>query len=228
MSRVSQYFGDPRRAGPEGYLGTTARITPELLLEAYSHGIFPWSDRPARWYSPDPRSVFELSDLRLPRRLQRVVRSQRFKVTFDQAFREVMIGCFQHHFHSPWISLPMIEVYCAFHQQGYAHSVEVWRQGRLVGGLYGVQIGAFYAGESMFHREPNASKVAFAHLVDKLRELGVVLFDSQVLNEHTASLGAVEIPREQYLSRLEQALALGQARACWRPKGYQQIPCQDS
>lgn len=213
---MSLYFGDPERAGPDGFLGKTPSITTELLLDAYSHGIFPWSDRPARWYSPDPRSIFDLTTLRIPRRLRRLARSDRFEVTFDRAFAEVMAGCLRHHFWTSWISPPMIESYCAFHRQGYAHSVEVWRDGRLVGGLYGVQIGAFYAGESMFHLEANASKVAFVHLVAKLRLLGVVLFDSQVLTEHTASLGAFEISRKDYLARLQRALALGLPQTPWR------------
>lgn len=216
MRYVSRYFGDPERAGSDGFLGKTPRITTELLLDAYSHGIFPWSDRPARWYSPDPRSIFDLTTLRIPRRLQRLARSDRFEVTFDLAFAEVMAGCLRHHFWTSWISPPMIETYCAFHRQGYAHSVEVWRDERLVGGLYGVQIGAFYAGESMFHLEANASKVAFAHLVAKLRLLGVVLFDSQVLTEHTASLGAFEISRRDYLARLQRAMALELPQTPWR------------
>jgi leucyl/phenylalanyl-tRNA--protein transferase len=111
----------------------------------------------------------------------------------------------------------MIAAYQQFHEQGYAHSVEAWRDDRLVGGLYGVQIGAAFAGESMFHREADASKVAFVHLVGKLRSLGVVLFDSQVLNEHTASLGAFEIPRSAYLERLHSALLLRLPQNPWTP-----------
>ncbi len=215
MREPSKYFPDPRKATAEGYLGSTPRITNELLLDAYSHGIFPWSDRPARWYSPDPRSIFDLQTLRLAKRLARVVRQRRFQVTFDRAFVQVMDGCRRHHFWSSWISSTMVAAYHEFHKAGYAHSVEVWRDQRLVGGLYGVQIGAFFAGESMFHRETDASKVAFAHVVDKLRSLGVVLFDSQVLTEHTASLGAFEIPRADYLDRLEHALSLNLPQTPW-------------
>ncbi len=210
------YFPDPRLAGPEGYLGSSARITPALLLDAYGHGIFPWSDWPARWYSPNPRAVFDLSTLALSRRLSRVVRQGRFQVTFDEAFSRVMIECMRHHARDSWISSPMVTAYHEFHQMGYAHSVEVWREDHLVGGLYGVQMGRFFAGESMFHREAEASKVGFAHLVDKLRSLGVMLFDSQVLSEHTASLGAFEISRDDYLRRLEMALIDGTAPVRWR------------
>lgn len=109
----------------------------------------------------------------------------------------------------------MIAAYHDFHKAGYAHSVEVWREGRLVGGLYGVQVGAFFAGESMFHRETDASKVAFAHLVEKLRSLGVVMLDSQVLNQHTANLGAIEIPRSEYLERLDAAMSLDLGQTPW-------------
>lgn len=219
MPNLPKYFPDPRRAGPEGYLGKTPRITTELLLDAYTHGIFPWSDRPARWYSPDPRSIFDLQTFKLSKRLARVVRQGRFQVTFDRAFPHVMEACRRHHFWTSWISTPMIAAYHEFHKAGYAHSVEVWREGRLVGGLYGVQVGAFFAGESMFHRETDASKVAFAHLVDKLRSLGVVMLDSQVLNEHTASLGAIEIPREDYLQRLDAAMDLNLGQTPWNLQG---------
>jgi leucyl/phenylalanyl-tRNA---protein transferase len=210
------YFPDPRLAGPEGYLGSSARITSDLLLDAYGHGIFPWSDWPARWYSPDPRAIFDLTALRFARRLARVVRQGRFQVTFDTAFSRVMLECMRHHSRESWISSPMVAAYSEFHRLGYAHSVEVWREDRLVGGLYGVQLGRFFAGESMFHREADASKVGFVYLVEKLRDLGVQLFDSQVLSEHTASLGAVEISRDDYLSRLDSALAEGPCPVDWR------------
>jgi leucyl/phenylalanyl-tRNA--protein transferase len=141
-----------------------------------------------------------------------------------------MLGCLHHHGRTSWISPSMVEAYCQFHRQGYAHSVEVWAERRLVGGLYGVQIGAFFAGESMFHRETDASKVAFFHLVQKLRALGVVLFDSQVLSEHTARLGAFEISRAEYLRRLSEALASDVHQARWEEESchYQQMPSQDS
>jgi leucyl/phenylalanyl-tRNA--protein transferase len=215
MSRQSRHFGDPRQASAEGFVGKTPRITTELLLEAYTHGIFPWSDEPARWYCPDPRSIFDLETLTISRRLRRLVRQNHFQVTFDRAFQDVMKGCMGHHFWTSWISAPMIAAYAEFHRQGYAHSVEVWKDERLVGGLYGVQVGAFFAGESMFHHETDASKVAFAHLVEKVRSLGVVLLDSQVLNEHTASLGAFEISRAEYFDRLEHALSLNLPQRPW-------------
>lgn len=199
-------------------MAQTPAITPTLLLQAYRHGVFPWSDRPARWYSPDPRSVFELDSLRFSRRLLRKVRQGEMLVTFDRAFSQVMQACWLHH-HDSWLSNSMIAAYTRFHQMGYAHSVEVWRAERMVGGLYGVQIGAMFAGESMFHFEPDASKIAFYHLVRKLKDLGVVLFDSQVRTEHTASLGAIEIPRGEFLDRLEASRSLEVPQTSWAEEG---------
>ncbi len=200
-----RHFLDPLRVDADGLVGITPAITPQLLLEAYQNGIFPWSDRPARWYSPDPRSIFELETLKLSRRLSRVVRQGKFRVSFDRAFTEVMWACGRHHWHS-WLSPSMIAAYTEFHRMGYAHSVEVWSEESLVGGLYGVGMGNFFAGESMFFHRADASKVAFHYLVEKLRTLGVILFDSQVINPHTASLGAIEIERSEYLTRLRGAL----------------------
>lgn len=210
-TRRSKYFRHPKFARSDGFLGVTPGITTELLLDAYTHGIFPWSDRPACWYSPNPRSIFDLETIALPKRLERLVRQGKYQVCFDRAFREVMEGCRQHH-RQAWISPSMIEAYVTFHQQGYAHSVEAWQDGVLMGGLYGVQIGGFFAGESMFYRQSDASKVAFAALVERLKNLGIRLFDSQVLTEHTARLGAFEIPRADYLERLAIAL-----QAPWTP-----------
>lgn len=200
-----RHFLDPRAVDADGLVGITPSITPELLLEAYQNGIFPWSDRPARWYSPDPRSIFDLETLKLSRRLSRVVRQGQYQVSLDRAFSEVMWACGRHHWQS-WLSPSMIAAYTEFHRMGYAHSVEVWFEGSLVGGLYGVGMGNFFAGESMFFHRTDASKVAFYHLVKKLRTLGVTLFDSQVINPHTASLGAIEIHRAEYLKRLQGAL----------------------
>ena len=161
----------------------TPNLTPEMLLRAYSSGCFPWSGRPARWYCPDPRAVFEWDEIRFSRRLMRTVRQERYKVTFDQAFRQVITACSRLHTHS-WIDSDIVEQYVALHRDGFAHSVEAWLDEELVGGLYGVQIRRMFAGESMFHTRRDASKVAFYHLVQRLQELGVQLFDAQVLNPH--------------------------------------------
>jgi leucyl/phenylalanyl-tRNA--protein transferase len=209
------FFKNPRTADAAGWVAQTPEITTSLLLQAYRHGVFPWSDRPARWYSPDPRAIFDLDRIRFSQRLRRQLRQPGWTVTFDQAFETVVRCCHRHHRATSWLSPSMVDAFHRFHLLGYAHSVEVWREGKLAGGLYGVHIGAFFAGESMFHHQANASKIAFAHLVVKLRELGVVLFDSQVLTPHTANLGAFEIPRSEYLDRLEAALALGLPQRGW-------------
>ncbi len=209
-----RHFLNPRMADSDGLVAVTHAITTDLLLEAYQNGIFPWSDRPAGWYSPDPRSIFELDTLTFSRRLRRVVRQGKYRVTFDRAFQAVMESCGYHHEQS-WLSPSMVNAYTEFHRMGYAHSVEIWGEKYLVGGLYGVQVGKFFAGESMFFHETDASKVGFFHLVEKLRSLGVVLFDSQVINPHTASLGAIEIPRADYLARLEIAIGDGAPSIPW-------------
>jgi leucyl/phenylalanyl-tRNA--protein transferase len=141
------------------------------------------------------------------RRLQRTLRSGRFQVTVNQAFAEVIRGCADRCDQGTWITPDMIAAYERLHELGYAHSVEAWREGELAGGIYGVAIGGLFAGESMFTRRRDASKVALVHLVARLRQRGYQLFDIQLLTEHTARLGAVEIPRAEYLARLRQALA---------------------
>jgi len=162
---------------------------------------------PILWWSPDPRAVIELDGLKVSRRLARTVRSGRFRVTVDRAFRAVVEGCARRH--GPdgvWITRGMAVAYERLHWLGHAHSVEVWRGPELAGGLYGVAIGGFFAGESMFSRVTDASKVALVFIVERLRQAGYQLFDVQFLNPHTASLGATEIPRAVYLRRLRQAL----------------------
>lgn len=184
-------------------------LAPATLLQAYCTGVFPWFDEgwPICWWSPDPRGIFELKDggLHVSRRLARTIRSGKFKVTINRAFGDVIRGCADR-VDGSWITLSMIEAYERLHRLGVAHSVETWRDGQLAGGLYGVALGGFFAGESMFHRVSDGSKVALAFTFEHLRRRGFTLFDSQFLNEHTANLGAVEIPRQEYLERLEQAL----------------------
>jgi leucyl/phenylalanyl-tRNA---protein transferase len=188
-----------------GLVMITPTLTAEMLLRAYSSGCFPWSGRPARWYCPDPRAVFEWDSIHFSRRLLRTVRKEPYRISFDQAFRRVITACARLH-PNAWIDSDIIEQYVSFHEQGYAHSVEVWMEDDLVGGLYGVQVGRMFAGESMFHTRRDASKVAFFHLVQHLRAINIELFDAQVLNPHTQSLGAIEISREEFLLRLRFAL----------------------
>lgn len=183
----------------------TPGLSPELLLRGYASGCFPWSGKPARWYCPNPRAVFQLDSIRFPQRLRRQIRQRRFEITYDQAFEAVITACASEH-QSHWIDAEIVCHYLKFHQMGFAHSVEVWDHTELVGGLYGVQLKKMFAGESMFFRRPNASKIAFFYLVEKLRELEVRLFDSQVLTPHTQALGATEIPRSEFLQKLRKVL----------------------
>ena len=168
------------------------------------------SDDPVTWWSPDPRGIFELERFHVPRSLDRVLRSARFRVTVNEAFQAVMEGCA-----APgprrgrtWISDAFVEGYTRLHQAGHAHSVECWLEGELVGGIYGVAVGGLFAGESMFHRASAASKVALAHLVERLRTRGFGLFDIQMVTPVTRQLGAHEIPREDYLRRLAGVVGL--------------------
>jgi leucyl/phenylalanyl-tRNA--protein transferase len=181
-------------------------------LDAYAHGIFPWPIFDGTdivvWWSPDPRAIFELDRVRISRRLARTCRSGRFELTIDQDFAGVVAGCASSgdRAQNTWLTGPMIDAYQRLFELGHAHSVEVWYQGELAGGTYGVTLGGLYAGESMFYRVRDASKVAIAHLAGHLRARGYRLFDIQQRTPHTASLGAVEIPRCEYLRRLAAAL----------------------
>jgi leucyl/phenylalanyl-tRNA--protein transferase len=183
-------------------------LQPSLLVAAYEAGFFPMAmdDGEIRWYSPDPRGVLPLDRFHAPRRLLRVVRSGRFAVSFDRAFRDVMAGCAADREEGTWINEEILESYCALHQRGLAHSVEAWADGELAGGLYGVSLNGAFFGESMFHRVSDASKVALWALVDRLRARRFTLLDIQWLTPFLESCGAVEIPRDEYLALLGQAL----------------------
>lgn len=183
-------------------------LRPARLLQAYASGIFPWYDdgEPILWWSPDPRAIIELDGLHVSRRLLRTVRSGRFATTVNHAFGQVIRGCADRD-EGTWITTDMIAAYEQMHRLGHAHSLEVWRHDCLAGGIYGVSIGGFFAGESMFCRVCDASKVALVLLVDRLRERGFRLFDIQFRTEHTSRLGAIEIPRSEYLQRLAKAIA---------------------
>ena len=189
----------------------TPKLTPEILLRAYAEGLFPMAERRGDptlyWVSPEKRGVIPLDNFHVPHRLARTVRSGAFTVTADTVFRDVMEACAAP---APgreesWINDEILRLYCALHASGHAHSIECWKDGELVGGLYGVRLGAAFFGESMFSRARDASKVALVHLVDGLRRGGFVLLDSQFLTAHLARFGAVEIPREQYLMKLASA-----------------------
>ena len=196
-------------ADETGLIAIGGDLRPKRLLQAYRSGVFPWYDEnePICWWSPDPRAIFELDGLHVSRRLRRRLRSGRFSVTVDRDFAGVIRGCAEEREDGTWITPEMIHAYEELHRLGYAHSVEVWQDGELAGGLYGVAIGGFFAGESMFARRSDASKVALVHLVERLRQQGFQLFDIQFLTEHTTRLGAVEIARPAYLARLRKAIA---------------------
>ncbi len=200
-------FLNPELADAFGLVGVGGDLRPQWLLHAYRSGIFPWYDEgdPILWWSPDPRAIIELDGLHVPRRLWRTIRSGRFQLTVDKAFADVMRGCADRP-EGTWITPAMLRAYKTLHELGYAHSIETWTDGELAGGLYGVAVGGLFAGESMFTRRRDASKVALVYLVERLREGGFRLFDIQMRTEHTARLGAVEIPRTEYLARLREAI----------------------
>ena len=190
-----------------------ARITPELLLRAYAEGIFPMAERrndpDLFWVSPQSRGIIPLETFHVPKRLRRTVRGDRFVVTVDAAFGEVMRACAASTPERPesWINDEFLSLYAALHASRHAHSLECWQNGALVGGLYGVRLGSAFFGESMFSRERDASKVALVHLVARLKHGGFALLDTQFITEHLKQFGTVEIPRGEYLARLKRAIA---------------------
>lgn len=201
-------FPDPLGAPGDEPLAWGGGTDPDLLLDAYAHGIFPWPDERGRlwWWSPDPRAVIPLDGLRISRSLRRTLRSTRYRCTRDQAFTEVVRACADRPGEGTWITSELRAGYESLHARGRAHSVEVWdEQGELVGGLYGITVGAAFTGESMFHRADDASKVALVHLVEHLRARGFTLLDAQLPTGHLSSLGARAIPREEFLRLLEDA-----------------------
>lgn len=188
-------------------------LSPDLLIAAYSEGVFPMAldDGEIGWFSPDPRGVLPLDTFHVPSRLARVIRQGTFEVRIDTAFEAVMRACAKRPDDGTWISEAIVAAYVRLFELGLAHSVETWRAGELVGGLYGVHLGRAFFGESMFHRETDASKVALAALVGRLNARGFTLLDTQWTTPHLEQFGAMEIPRDEYLRRLGVALA-GRAR----------------
>lgn len=185
-------------------------IDPALLVDAYRHGIFPMALEADEigWFSPDPRGILPLDWVHVPVRLARVIRSGRFEVQIDRDFQGVMRACAADREDGTWISEAIIESYSELHRLGLAHSIETWRAGRLVGGLYGVHLGGAFFGESMFHHETDASKVALMALVTRMRERRMTLLDIQWVTPHLAQFGAIEIPRDDYLARLGEVVNL--------------------
>ena len=201
-------FPSPHTADAEGLVAIGGDLSVPRLLLAYRSGLFPWTVDPITWWSPEPRAIFELDGFHVSRSLARIIRQGVFRPTMDLAFQQVMEGCAAPApgRRSTWISPEFIAAYTALHRQGHAHSLECWQGRRLVGGIYGVAIGGCFAGESMFHRASNASKVALYHLIAHLRRRGFVLFDIQMLTPITAQLGGITVPRPEYLRRLAEAV----------------------
>ena len=213
-------FPPPDYADPSGLIAVGGDLSSERLLEAYRVGIFPWysEDQPILWWSPDPRFVLKLEDFKISRSLRKSLRKKTFLVTFDRVFDEVITACAQvprEGQSGTWITPEMQEAYITLHGLGYAHSVETWFEGRLVGGLYGVSLGKAFFGESMFHSKTDASKVALAILVEKLKTWGFHFVDSQMTTDHMHHLGAKEIPRRIFLKRLQSALRHSTKRGKW-------------
>ena len=201
-------FPHPCEADDDGLVAVGGDLSAERLLLAYRSGLFPWTANPISWWSPDPRGIFELDHFHVPRSVAKFLRRQTFVVTINHAFRSVMEACATVDRKGAWISPEFIDAYTRLHQAGHAHSVECWLNDQLVGGIYGVSHGGLFAGESMFHRATNASKVALWHLVERLRQHGFVLFDIQMVTPATRQFGAVEISRDEYLRRLAKAVEM--------------------
>jgi leucyl/phenylalanyl-tRNA--protein transferase len=202
-------FPPAEHANEDGLLAIGGDLSVERLLMAYRNGIFPWFEDglPVLWWSPNPRAILEPDALHVSRRLRRTIRQEKFRITIDHCFEDVMRGC-GNRAEGTWITQSMLEAYGRLHGLGLAHSVEAWIGDELAGGVYGVSIGGFFAAESMFFRQRDASKVALVALVERLRDRGFSLLDVQILNDHTATLGATEIARPAYLQRLASALSL--------------------
>ena len=212
-AREKPHFPPVEAAGPDGVLFVGGSLAPDWMLEAYRHGIFPMpikveKRRLIAWLSPDPRGVLEFGGLHISQRLARRLRRGEFQFTLDRAFAAVVEGCA-----APrgldddcWLTLSMQNAYVTLHELGHAHSGEVWQDGQLVGGVFGVAIGGLFAGESMFYRTTDASKAALVFLTQHLRNRGYELFDVQWTNAHTRRLGAIDVPRTDYLARLSVAV----------------------
>lgn len=205
---------------PNGLLAMGGDLSVERLLDAYRHGIFPWFNpgEPILWWSPDPRMVLEPDQIRVTRSLTKRMRNGGFELRVDTVFPEVMQGCAapRGEANGTWISPEMIEAYTRLHEAGYAHSIETWHHGELVGGLYGVAVGRMFYGESMFSRMPDASKIALVHLAQQLQQWEFGLIDCQMETSHLASLGAHTLPRTAFTARLAELVNLPHRPGPWR------------
>ncbi|MFW5826459.1 MAG: leucyl/phenylalanyl-tRNA--protein transferase [Alkalispirochaeta sp.] len=214
-------FPEPERANPWGIVAHGGNLSPGIVLSAYEQGIFPWYEEPPIvWFSPDPRFVLYLPDFHIGKRLRRTLRATELTITLDHAFQQVIHRCrtirLEADGEGTWITDEMERAYIELHRLGYTHSVEVWRDGSLVGGLYGVAVGSIFAGESMFSEVANGSKFALVALAGLMASLEVPLIDCQSYTDNLAQFGAVEIPRPDFLSELRQYRAGSRIPSSWR------------
>ena len=207
---------------PNGLLAVGGDLSTPRLLNAYRHGIFPWfsEGQPILWWSPNPRMVLFPDRLRVSRSLKKALRNKPFEITFDSRFDAVIRACSRPRKGDPgtWITPEMQGAYSRLHTQGHAHSVEVWQQGQLVGGLYGIALGRVFFGESMFSRVTNASKIALTALCSSALDWGIELIDCQVYTDHLLSMGAEEITRENFQKQLRRYCPDGFQGSCWNPQ----------
>lgn len=213
-------FPDPALAGPDGMLAIGGNLSAERLLLAYQNGIFPWFSRgnPILWWSPDPRFILFPEKFKVSKSLAQRIRKDQYRTTFDTVFPDVIEKCAnvnRSHEDGTWITAGMKRAYIKLYQLGFAHSVETWENDTLVGGLYGISLGKAFFGESMFHTATDASKVSIFHLVNQLKTWGFHFIDCQLPTDHLQSLGAECIPREEFLKRLDLALANETIRGRW-------------
>lgn len=216
----SPYFPPPELAREDGLLAIGGDLSPDRILIAYQMGIFPWysEGEPILWWAPSPRLILELDDFRMSKRLARTIKLNKFKITTDKAFREVITSCAtitRKIGEGTWITAEMLEAYCLLHELGHAHSVECWLDGKLAGGLYGLAIGGVFSGESMFSKKTDASKVAMAYIVEKLKLWGFDFIDCQIPTDHLKRLGAKEIPADIFYQRLQKSIFKNTATEKW-------------
>jgi len=215
-------FPPPEKAGENGLLAMGGDLSPWRLLTAYARGIFPWpwyENQPMLWWCPDPRCVLYPDEMRVSRSLRQRIRVRRFEVRLDTDFEAVIRGCAtvpRRNGPGTWLTDEMIDAYVELHRLGFAHSAESYRDGWLVGGLYGVALGGAFFGESMFHLQPDASKVAFVRLVRQLEAWGFGLVDCQMPTSHLERFGARSIPRRRFLAQLAGLVRRPNRQGCWR------------
>ena len=209
-------------AEPNGLLAVGGDLTPERLINAYKNGIFPWfnDDEPIMWWAPNPRAIIPTNDIRINRTLRKALNKTAFTVSFNLAFDQVIEQCADAPFRKEdtWIVADMIAAYKQLHQMGYAHSVEVWLENKLVGGLYGIAINGFFSGESMFYSEPNASKLALTTLAQSLAQNGVDFIDCQLTNPFLETMGCVEVTRQEFTTLKNINIHKTLESGFWQPR----------